>query len=65
MLLNIGHWGHTNSRLFPDNCLEAFIFAREKNLDGIELDIYLTKDWIPVIIHENGNEIGQVKVFDI
>ncbi len=36
----------------PENTLEAFQAALEANADGIELDVQLTKDLIPVVIHD-------------
>lgn len=36
----------------PENTLPAFELAMEMNTDAIELDIHLTKDQIPVVIHD-------------
>ena len=36
----------------PENTLEAFALAIEQGTDGIELDVQLTKDGIPVVIHD-------------
>lgn len=36
----------------PENTLEAFALAIEQGADGIELDVQLSKDGIPVVIHD-------------
>ena len=36
----------------PENTLEAFTLAITQGADGIELDVQLTKDGIPVVIHD-------------
>lgn len=38
--------------LFPENSLEGFKYAIDHHADGIEFDVHLTKDNIPVIIHD-------------
>ncbi|SEP71182.1 glycerophosphodiester phosphodiesterase [Piscibacillus halophilus] len=40
------------SRYAPENTLPAFELAYELGADGIELDVQLTKDLVPVIIHD-------------
>jgi glycerophosphoryl diester phosphodiesterase len=37
---------------FPENTLAAFRRALELNVEGIELDIHLSKEGIPVVIHD-------------
>ncbi|KHL92374.1 hypothetical protein QW71_29655 [Paenibacillus sp. IHB B 3415] len=37
----------------PENTIPAFELAREMDSDSIELDIHLTKDQIPVVIHDD------------
>ncbi|HEU0163462.1 MAG TPA: glycerophosphodiester phosphodiesterase family protein [Thermomicrobiales bacterium] len=37
---------------FPENTLAAFNRAIELGIEGIELDVYLSKDGIPVVIHD-------------
>jgi glycerophosphoryl diester phosphodiesterase len=62
-----GHRGV--NKLEPENTLKSFAHSYQSNLDGIELDIWLTKDKIPVVIHgteEGGiedslNGIGKIK----
>ena len=36
----------------PENTLEAFLLAIELGADGIELDVQLSRDGIPVVIHD-------------
>lgn len=36
----------------PENTLEAFALAIEQGADGIELDVQLSSDGIPVVIHD-------------
>ena len=36
----------------PENTLEAFLLAIEQGADGIELDVQLSKDGVPVVIHD-------------
>ena len=36
----------------PENTLEPFALAITQGADGIELDVQLTKDGIPVVIHD-------------
>ncbi|MBP7759831.1 MAG: hypothetical protein KA178_11290 [Alphaproteobacteria bacterium] len=37
---------------FPENSLPAFAKALDSGADGIEADVWLTKDRVPVIIHD-------------
>ena len=37
---------------YPQNTMLAFQKALESGCDGIELDVQLTKDGVPVIIHD-------------
>lgn len=50
MTKNIAHRGF--SARFPENTMQAFQGAVEAGCDGIELDIQLTKDGEPVVIHD-------------
>ena len=36
----------------PENTLEAFALAVSQKADGIELDVQLTRDGVPVVIHD-------------
>ncbi len=49
--LNLGHRGA--SAYAPENTLAAFNLALEMGADGVELDVTLTKDGVPVIIHDD------------
>ncbi|MDX8360500.1 MULTISPECIES: glycerophosphodiester phosphodiesterase [Bacillaceae] len=54
------------SKLAPENTMTAFLTAEELGADGIELDVQLSKDNIPVIIHDETlnrttNGVGYVK----
>ena len=40
------------SKLAPENTMPAFELARAAGADGIETDVQLTKDQIPVLIHD-------------
>jgi glycerophosphoryl diester phosphodiesterase len=46
-------WAHRGaSGLAPENSLEAFLLAVELGADGIELDVRLTRDGVPVLFHD-------------
>ncbi len=38
---------------YPENTMLAFAKAVEAGCDGIEIDVHLTKDMVPVIIHDD------------
>jgi len=48
--LIIGHRGA--SRDAPENTIAAFDLAIEQHADGIEFDVQLSKDGVPVVIHD-------------
>jgi glycerophosphoryl diester phosphodiesterase len=50
MLLKIAHRGA--SQYAPENTLRAFAAAIELGADMIELDVHLTADGVPVVIHD-------------
>ena len=54
MLSAVGIWAHRGcSMAYPENTLSAFeAAARLKGITGIELDVQLTKDGVPVVIHD-------------
>ena len=59
----IAHRG--SSAQAPENTLPAFQLAMRQNADGIELDVHLTSDGIPVVIHDEridrtGNGQGRI-----
>jgi glycerophosphoryl diester phosphodiesterase len=49
--LIIGHRGA--SAAAPENTMAAFRLALEANADGVEFDVRLTKDAVPVVIHDD------------
>lgn len=61
-----GHRGSSGTH--PENTLVSFQAAHKAGVQGIELDVQLTKDLIPVVIHDERlerttNGIGFVKDF--
>jgi glycerophosphoryl diester phosphodiesterase len=52
-----GHRGM--NRIKPQNTIISFKEAINHNLDSIELDIWLTKDLIPLVIH--GGQVGELE----
>jgi glycerophosphoryl diester phosphodiesterase len=52
MPLIIGHRGA--SALAPENTLAAFERAMRDGADGIEFDVRLARDAVPVVIHDAG-----------
>lgn len=49
--LIIGHRGASADA--PENSLAAFALAAEQGADGIELDVQLSADGVPVVIHDD------------
>lgn len=49
-VLNIAHRGA--SKVAPPNTLAAFVKAVELGADGIEFDVHLSADGVPVVIHD-------------
>lgn len=46
-------WAHRGaSGLAPENTMAAFALAEQVGADGIELDVHLSRDGIPVIMHD-------------
>ena len=46
-------WAHRGaSARAPENTLAAFRMALEDGADGLELDVHLTRDGVPVVIHD-------------
>jgi len=48
--LNIAHRGGGGEA--PENTLAAFEFALRQGADGIELDVHLSSDGVPMVIHD-------------
>ena len=49
--LIIGHRGASADA--PENTLAAFALALEQGADGIELDVQLCADGVPVVMHDD------------
>jgi glycerophosphoryl diester phosphodiesterase len=45
-----GHRGVPD--LFPENSLQGFRYAIHNHVEGLEFDVHLTKDKVPVVIHD-------------
>lgn len=64
-------WGHRGASGYaPENTLDAFVLALDQGADGIELDVQLTKDGEPVVIHDEridrtGSGIGFVRDYTL
>lgn len=48
----IGHRGCRFVQGVPENTLEAFEYARDQGVDGIECDVRLSRDDVPVVHHD-------------
>lgn len=49
-VLNIGHRGASGEA--PENTLASFDLALRRGADGIEFDVHLSSDGVPVVIHD-------------
>lgn len=64
-------WAHRGASGFaPENTLPAFEIAKQLDVDGIELDVQMTKDGKLVVIHDEtidrtGNGSGYVKDYTL
>ncbi len=57
--------GHRGARgLFPENTLEGFAAAVALGIDGIELDVAITADGIPVVCHDPALNADLVRIAD-
>lgn len=53
MVIKMEIWAHRGASAYaPENTMEAFRLAIAMEADGIELDVQLSKDGVPVIIHD-------------
>jgi glycerophosphoryl diester phosphodiesterase len=50
LVLNIGHRGAAGDA--PENTMAAFELALRQGADGIEFDVHLSADGVPVVIHD-------------
>lgn len=60
-----GHRGYPAK--FAENSLEGFAYVLEHGIDGIEFDVHLTKDAVPVIMHDekiDRTTNGQGRIYD-
>ncbi len=54
--MNQNVWGHRGCRGAgnpPENSLSAFQFAMKTGAGGIELDVYLSADGVPIVFHDD------------
>ena len=47
--------GHRGGSFGPENSLKCFSGAIENKLEGIEFDVWLSKDNIPMVLHGGRN----------
>lgn len=46
-------WGHRGApSLLPENTIESFLAATSSGLDGVELDVQLSRDGVCVVMHD-------------
>lgn len=50
MTLIFAHRGY--SKEYPENTMYSFTMAEKFGADGIELDVHLSKDYVPVVLHD-------------
>jgi glycerophosphoryl diester phosphodiesterase len=48
--LIFGHRGYPKK--FPENSLAGFRYAVQQEIDGLEFDVHLTKDQVPIVMHD-------------
>lgn len=48
-------YGHRGGNFGPDNSMKNFKGAIANNIDGIEFDVWLSKDSIPMVLHGGSN----------
>jgi glycerophosphoryl diester phosphodiesterase len=54
---------HRGGSWHPDNSMANFRSALENNVQGIETDVWISKDGVPMIVH-GGND-GQLCLYDL
>lgn len=52
VLAHRGRWGNVDGHQVPENSLSAMYWANEKCSDGVEFDIKLTSDGVPILMHD-------------
>ena len=52
VLAHRGRWGNVDGKPIPENSLSAMYWANEKCNDGVEFDIKMTSDGVPILMHD-------------
>ncbi len=63
--LIFGHRGYPHK--FVENSLDGFIYAIDHGVEGLEFDVHLTRDNVPIIMHDekiNRTTDGKGKIND-
>lgn len=55
--------GHRGGSFGPENSMKCFSGAIANNLEGIEFDVWLSKDNVPMILH--GGKNGQLSDYGV
>ena len=55
--------GHRGGFFGPENSIKGFRGAIENNLEGIEFDVWLSKDNVPMVLH--GGSDGQLVLYGL
>ena len=55
--------GHRGGFFGPENSMKGFHGAVENNLEGIEFDVWLSKDNVPMVLH--GGDDGQLTKYGL
>lgn len=55
--------GHRGGFFGPENSMKSFKGAMEHDLEGIEFDVWLSKDNVPMVLH--GGDNGQLSKYGL
>ena len=55
--------GHRGGHFGPENSLKTFQGAVNNDLEGIEFDVWLSKDQVPMVLH--GGDDGQLSKYGL
>lgn len=55
--------GHRGGYFGPENSMKGFKGALDNNLEGIEFDVWLSKDEVPMVVH-GGND-GELSLYGL
>lgn len=55
--------GHRGGFFGPENSMKGFRGAVENKLEGIEFDVWLSKDNVPIVLH--GGDDGQLTKYGL